>query len=128
MDIYWKALGALLIAVVLGMILDRDMSLLLSLAVCAMGTAVVIQYLQPVLSTLGQMEQLARFQGNNYQILIKILGISVVSEIAGMICTEAGAGSMGKLLKILTKVVILWIALPVFQAVLTLLQQILGEL
>lgn len=128
MDIYWKALGALLIAVVLGMILDRDMSLLLSLAVCAMGTAVVIQYLQPVLSTLGQMEQLAKFQGNNFQILIKVLGISLVSEIAGMICTEAGAGSMGKLLKILTKVVILWIALPVFQAVLTLLQQILGEL
>ena len=87
-----------------------------------------IHYFQPVLTALKQMEQAANFQGETFQILIKILGISLVSEISGMICADAGAGSMGKVLKILTSSVILWIAMPVFQSVLSLLQQILREL
>ena len=128
MEIYWKALGGLLIAVVLGLILGKDMSVMLSLAICAMVAAVAIHYFQPVLTALKQMEQAANFQGENFQILIKILGISLVSEISGMICADAGAGSMGKVLKILTSSVILWIAMPVFQSVLSLLQQILREL
>ena len=128
MEVYWKALGGLLIAVVLGMILGKDMTVMLSLAICAMGTVVAIHYLQPVLSFLKQMEKVANFQGESFQILVKILGISMVSEIAGMICADAGSGSMGKIVKILTSAVILWIALPVFQSVLPVLQQILGEL
>ena len=128
MEVYWKALGGLLIAVVLGMILGKDMTVMLSLAICAMGTVVAIHYLQPVLSFLKQMEKVANFQGESFQILVKILGISMVSEIAGMICADAGSGSMGKIVKILTSAVILWIALPVFQSVLSVLQQILGEL
>ena len=127
METYWKALGGLLIAVVLGMILGKDMAVMLSLAVCAMVTAVAIYYLQPVLNALRQMEQIADFQGETFQILIKILGISLVSEISGMICSDAGSNSLGKVLKILTSAVILWIAMPVFQSVLSLLQQILRE-
>ena len=128
MEVYWKALGGLLIAVVLGLILGKDMTVMLSLAICAMGTVVAIHYLQPVLSFLKQMEKAANFQGESFQILVKILGISMVSEIAGMICADAGSGSMGKIVKILTSAVTLWIALPVFQSVLSVLQQILGEL
>ena len=34
METYWKTLGGLLIAVVLGMIMGKDMSVMLSLAIC----------------------------------------------------------------------------------------------
>ena len=128
METYWKALGGLLIAVVLGLVLGKDMSVMLSLAICAMVTAVAIHYLQPVLATIKQMEQAANFQGENFQVLIKILGISLLSEITAVICADAGAGSMSKVLKILTSSVILWISMPVFQSVLSILQQILREL
>jgi stage III sporulation protein AD len=128
METYWKALGGLLIAVVLGLVLGKDMSVLLSLAICAMVTAVATHYLQPVLAAIKQMAQAANFQGENFQVLIKILGISLVSEISGMICADAGAGSISKVLKILTSSVILWISMPVFQSVLSLLQQIMREL
>lgn len=128
METYWKALGGLLIAVVLGLVLGKDMSVLLSLAICAMVTVVATHYLQPVLAAIKQMAQAANFQGENFQILIKILGISLVSEITGMIFADAGAGSMTKVLKILTSSVILWISMPVFQSILSLLQQIMREL
>ena len=127
MDVYWKVLGGLLIAVILGMVLGKDISVMLSLAVCTMGTMVLLHYIQPVLTLLKQMEQAANFQGETFQILMKILGISLVSEIAAMVCNDAGVAGMGKLVKILTSVVILWAALPVFQTVLSLLHQILGE-
>ena len=128
MEAYWKALGGLLIAVVLGMILGKDMTVMMSLAICAMGVTVAIHYLQPVLSLLKQLKEAADFQGEIFQILMKILGVSLVSEIAGMICADAGSASLGKIVKILTSAVILWISVPVFQAVLSILQQILGEL
>ena len=128
MEIYWKALGGLLIAVVLGLVLGKDMTVMLSLAICAMGIAVSVDYLRPIMTVMKQMEQAANFQGENFQILMKILGISMISEIVGMICADAGSASMGKVLKLLTCSAILWLAIPLFQSVLNLIQQILGEL
>ena len=128
MEIYWKVLGGLLIAVVFGMVLGKDMSALLSIAVCAMGAVVALRYLQPVLSAIQQMAQATNLQSDMLQILIKILGISLISEIAAVVCNAAGATGICKLLKVITCTVILWIAIPVFETVLSLLQQILGEL
>ena len=128
MEIYWKALGGLLIAVVLGMVLEKDMTVMLSLAICAMGVAIAADYLRPILTAMKQMEQAANFQGESFQILMKIMGISMIAEIIGMICADAGSASMGKVLKLLTCSAILWLAVPLFQSVLNLIQQILGEL
>ena len=54
MEVYWKALGGILIALILGLALGKDMSVLLSLAVCAMGTAVAVSYMEPVMSNINK--------------------------------------------------------------------------
>ena len=128
MELFWKAVGGLLIAAVLGMVLGKDMSLLLCLTACVMGTAVAMHYFQPVLSMLRQLESAANLQGDFLRILCKILGIGLISEVAAMVCTDAGSGAVGKLLRMLTCAGILWVSIPVFQSVLSILQQILGEL
>lgn len=128
MELLWKAVGGLLIAAVLGIALGKDMSVLLSMAVCAMGAVVCLHYLEPILSLLKQIEEVACMQGETLGILLKILGIGILTEIAGMVCSDAGSGAMSKLLKILSCAGILWVSIPVFQSVLSLLQQILGEI
>jgi hypothetical protein len=45
-----------------------------------------------------------------------------------MVCADAGNASLGKVLQILASAVILWLSLPVFTALIELIQKILGEL
>ena len=126
MELYWKAIGGILIALILGLALGKDMSILLSLAVCAMGTAVAVSYLEPVINLLKQLQNLSAIKSDTMEVLFKILGIALLSEITGMICADAGNSAAQKMLKILSFAGILWVSIPVFEAVILLLQQILG--
>ena len=126
MEVYWKALGGILIALILGLALGKDMSVLLSLAVCAMGTAVAVSYMEPVIQLLKQLQNLSAIKSDTMEVLFKILGIALLSEITGMICVDAGNSAAQKMLKILSYAGILWVSIPVLEAVILLLQQILG--
>ena len=126
MEVYWKALGGILIALILGLALGKDMSVLLSLAVCAMGTAVAVSYMEPVIQLLKRLQNLSAIKSDTMEVLFKILGIALLSEITGMICVDAGNSAAQKMLKILSYAGILWVSIPVLEAVILLLQQILG--
>lgn len=127
MDLYWKAIAIMLVGTVLGLVLGKDMALLLCLCGCAMGLMTVLRYLQPVVSFLSQLAQFAGFQDDTLQILLKVLGMGLVSETAGLICTDGGNGSFGKVIKLLSGAAILWVSIPVFQSVIQMIRQILGE-
>ena len=86
------------------------------------------QVLEPVLDFLRELETLGDLQGDMLGILLKAVGIGLVSEIAGLVCTDAGNGSLGKTLQMLGSVVILYLSLPIFTAMLELIREILREL
>lgn len=129
MTAFFQAAAGVLLAAVLGLALHhqgKDFSLLLTIAVCAMVAILAATFLEPVLSFLQQLEALGDLDSSLMKILLKAAGIALVSEIAGMICTDAGSASMGKALQMLGTAVILWLSIPVFQALLELIQEILG--
>lgn len=131
MGTFFQAAAAVLVASVLGLTLakqGKEMTVLLTIGVCCMVILAAVTFLEPVLELLRQMESLGNLNSEMVQILFKVVGIGLVSEIAAMICTDAGNGSMGKALQILGIAVILWLSIPVFQALLNLVQQILGDL
>lgn len=128
---FWKAAAAVLLTVVLGLAIgkqEKDISALLSMAVCCMIGVIAISYLEPVLDLLRELESLGELQGGMLGILLKAVGITLVAEIAGMICTDAGNGSLAKTLQLLGSAVILYLSIPIFHAFLTLIREILGEL
>lgn len=102
------------------------MTSLLTIAVCAMVMLAAVTFLKPVLDFLRELEELGNLNTDMVQILFKVVGIGLVSEIAAMICADAGYTSMGKALQMLASAVILWLSIPVFQALLELIRQILG--
>ena len=61
-------------------------------------------------------------------ILIKALGVGLASEIASMICTDAGNASLTKAIQLLGGAVILYLSVPMFSALMDLIQKIVGEL
>lgn len=120
-----------MVASVLGLALSKqgkEMAALLTIGICAMVLLAAITFLEPVLELLRQLESLGNLNSEMVQILFKIVGIGLISEIASMICADAGNASMGKALQILGSSVILWLSIPVFQALLELIQQILGDI
>lgn len=131
MELYWKTLGALLTAVILGVHFgkqERDFSVLLTMTVCCMGAAAAVTFLEPVLELMKELGNLVPLKNDVLIILFKCTGIALVSELAGLICRDAGSSSLEKSVHLLGTAVILSLSVPVMTALLTLLKEILGEL
>ena len=131
MGTFFQAAAAVLVASVLALTLskqDKEQATLLTIGVCCMVVIGAVSFLKPVLDLLAELETLGNLNSEMVRILLKVVGIGLVSEIASMICSDAGNGSMGKALQMLSSAVILWISIPVFQTLLELIQEILGGL
>ena len=131
MEPFWKDAALALIAGVLSLTLknqDKEYGLLLSIAACLMVTAITVTYLKPVYAFLKELETLGDLRGDMLAILIKALGVGLASEIASMICTDAGNASLTKAIQLLGGAVILYLSVPMFSALMDLIQKIVGEL
>ncbi len=131
MATFLQATAAVLVASVLGLTLakqNKEITMLLVIAVSSMVILMAISFLKPVMDLLKQLEFLGDLDGTMAQILLKVTGIGLVGEMAAMICTDSDNASLGKALHFLGNAVILWLSLPVFQSLLDLIQQILGDL
>lgn len=131
MDMFLRAAGAVMIALVLGIALEnksKDIGTVLSIAVCCMIFTVGMDYLEPVAALLKQLESICDAGHGWLGVLLKAVGIGMVAEIASLVCSDAGNSSMGKAIEILAGVVILWLSIPIISALMDLLKEILGEL
>ena len=131
MELFFQAAAAALLAVILGLALEKqgkDMALLLTVAVCCMLMTAAVSYLRPVLTFLDQLQTIGKLNGSMVATLFKILGIGILTEVSAMVCGDAGNASLGKALQLLGAAVILWLSIPVFTALIELIQQILGAL
>jgi len=129
--LFWKATAATLITVVLVLAVgkqEKDLALLLSMTVCAMLAITAVLFLEPVIHFLHRLEELGDLQSNILATLLKIVGIGLVSETAGMICRDSGNESLAHGIRLLGSAVVLWLSLPIFETMLDLIQSILGEL
>lgn len=131
MELYWKAVGAVLTTLILGLHIgkqERDFAVMLAILVCCLGTAAACTYLEPVLELLREMEEWIHLDDEILRILLKCAGIAIVTEIAAMICQDGGCSSMGKMVHLLGSSVILYLSVPVVTALMKMLREILGGL
>ena len=106
---------------------EKDIAVLLSMIACCIAAGTVISYIEPVLDFLRELEALGQLQEGFLGILLKAAGIALVTELTGMICSDAGNGSLGKTLHMLGSAVIMYLSIPIFRSLLTLIREILGQ-
>lgn len=131
MELFWKAVAAVLLASILGLTISRqekDLSVLLTIAACCFGTVAAVTLLQPVLDMLQQLETLAQVSDDMLRILLKCVGLSLVTEMTASICQDSGSSSLGKTLQMLGTATILYLSSPLFTDVISLIQEILYHL
>lgn len=130
MELYLRSIALVLIAVILGLMLTnqhKPMAVLLSLAVCCMLCASAARYFRPVMDLIAQLRDLAGISGQMLSILVKAAGIGLLSELACLICSDAGENALGKAVQFLSNGVILWISIPLMEQLLQILQEVLGK-
>jgi len=128
MTIFFQSSAAVLISIVLILSLakqGKETGLLISIAVCCMLAVVSIQFLEPIFDFLTQLESMSDLNSNMLEILLKVVGIGLISEITALVCTDTGNGSIGKMLQLLGNAVMLWLSIPLFQTIIDLTRRIM---
>ena len=130
MDIFFQATAAVILTVILYLTLNgqnKELALLLTLAVCCLVIIVAGRFIQPVVVFLEELQKAGQLDNSYLSVLLKVVGIAFLTEVASLVCTDAGNGTLGKTLQMLGTCVILWLSIPLLDALLALIQDILGE-
>lgn len=129
MNVFWKTAAGILTAIILWINLNKsnkDTAVLMTIAVCTMAIAASAAFLQPVVNFIKKLQGIGKLDGDLVSVVLKAVGVGIVSEISVLICRDAGNESMGKTLQFVSAAAILWMSIPVFEKLLTLLDKILG--
>jgi stage III sporulation protein AD len=128
MDVFLKATAGVLIALILTLILSKqgkDFSLLLTVLVCSVVSAAAINYLTPVVNFFDRLQSIGKLDPDFIKILLRAVGIGLLAEITGLICSDAGNAALGKTLQFLAGAVVLWMSVPLFTSLIDLIEEIL---
>ena len=131
MEIYWKTAAGIMLSAILGITVsqkEKDLGMILQMTACCMATVVSLHYISPVIEMIQTLEKTCALHENAVGILMKALGIGWISQIAGTLCADSGSNGLGKILQILSSAAILYLSVPLFSALLEIIQDILGAI
>ncbi len=129
MDRFYVAVAGALLTAILAVVVRRhngEIGVLLALCGCCLLSVLAVGFLSPILDFLRKLQHLGALSGEMLTILLKVTGIAFTAEIASNVCTDAGNSALAKSLQMLSAAAILYCSLPMFQALLDLVERILG--
>ena len=100
-------------------------ALLLSVAVTIMFALVSVSVLEPILSFLRRLQSVCSVSAVYTVTLVKCLLISLISRMGISFCKDAGQSGMASMLELLGLLSVVWIALPLFEAFLSMLEEMM---
>jgi len=106
----------------------KELKLMISIAVSVMISIAALRFLEPVMDFLEQLQDVGKLSTGIMEILVKAVGIGLITEITTLICKDFGNGALGKGIQFFATTVTLWIALPVFQELLELFEDIFAAI
>ena len=125
MDWLFKLIAAVMISGLLIVSLEKPAptnALVLSIAVTVMIVMVSLRFLEPVLSFLRKLETVCGISAVSVGIMMKCLLVSVVIRLGCAFCKDAGQPGMASALELCGTIAAVWIAVPLFEAFLTMLE------
>ena len=131
MDWFLQGAAGVLVAVILWIVLSKqgkEFGLLLTIGASCLILLTAFRFIEPVLDLLGQLQTIGNLRPEWMSIMLKAVGIGLVVEIGSLICADAGNTALSKTIQLLGTASILWLCIPLMNGVLTLIEQILGEL
>ena len=100
-----------------------EYGVLMGIAVCVCIFVYTLTRLQSVLSTIAEMVAMTGVQKGYLRTIVKMLGITYISEFSSDICRESGHGSIATQIEMFAKISLFALSLPI----LCVLMETIGE-
>ena len=128
MDAALKLTALGLTAALLALVVKRqspELALALSLCACALGAGLLLKGIVPVLNLARSLADRAELDGSLTAPLWKCMGLGLLTELSAAVCADAGQSALAKLVELGGGLLCLVVSLPLLQAVLALIEELL---
>lgn len=106
--------------------LKSEYAVLISLAACAVIMFYVVTKLSQVFELFHYLQAVIPLEKEYLTVLVKMLGITYVTEFSVNICKDGGYQAIASQIEIFGKISVLAVSIPVFQALITLIQEMIS--
>lgn len=107
-------------------VIKGEYSLYIGLAGCIMIFLFVVGKLEQVIQMMEEISGILPIEGEYIKLLIKMVGITYITEFSQDICRDAGFGAVANQIGIAGKITLLVLGLPVIRSLLSCLSQFGG--
>ncbi|NLL73703.1 MAG: stage III sporulation protein AD [Clostridiales bacterium] len=110
-----------LIAVIMAILFKKgkeEYSLYISIAACIIILLLGIGKLETILDSIKRLQEYININNTYINILIKIIGITYVTEFAAALCKDSGYGAIGNQVELIGKISVLAMSMPILMALL----------
>lgn len=129
MSEFLKIVSLVLLTVILGLSVgktEKDISAVLGMVSLCIAACAAVSVLEPVLNYLVELWRVFNLPDELVSVLLKAVGIALTAELSAAVCTDAGSGSLGKILQILGGAVVLSLSIPMFRTLMTIIKEMTG--
>ena len=129
MDSMIKIAAVAILAAVLCLLLrqnEKAMALGVSVLSCVAVLLLGVRFFQPIWAVIQKLEELSGLSGSVTKPLFKVVGIGILTQVAGSVCSEAGEGALAKAVEISGTVLAVYVSLPLLTSVLSLVEKLIG--
>ena len=103
----------------------EEASVLLSLSGVVLILLLAVRFLSPLFDVFSRLKTMAGLMDEVTTPMLKVAGISLLTQITGAVCDEAGAGTLSKAVAISGMVLAMYAGIPLLLAVISLLEDTL---
>lgn len=116
---------AALIAVILLKKTGREFSLLIVICTVIIIFIIILEDLYSVVDRLTDLTQSVSVVRPYISLMLKVLGISLISQLVSDLCRDSGESALASQAEIAGKIIILVVALPLFESVIEIITGLL---
>lgn len=131
MEKFYMIVAGILLTAILTVTLHRyngEIAILLGLCGSCLVVITALDFVRPVLAFMNRLQQLGSLDQQMVAIVLKVTAVSFTAEIAGTVLSDCGNSALAKSLQVFSSILILYLSLPMFQALLDLVERILSGL
>lgn len=118
-----------LIAAILAIVLRQyrpEYAVFVSLACSVLAVVYLLQGIVQVMEELGGLLENAMLPGDLIQVVVKCLGVCILTELAANTCRDAGEQAIGAKVELAGKVTLVLVSLPLFERLLQFAERLLA--
>ena len=104
--------------------LKPEFSVILSVVVSVAVLIMCANQIKAIIEALEELMQRANIENEQITLIIKILGVSYITDFGSEICKDAGENSLGQRINLAGKIFILFLTTPLILSILEITSQL----